>query len=137
MRKLSLAERLEKYAVWHVNGCRIWTGCLTRDGYGKLFIHGSAQLLHRVVFEESSGPIPNGSDVDHICYSRACCNVDHLRILSASENRRLQRSALAPTCKNGHPFSGENLYVAQSGRRHCRACASVRNARYRAKRRAA
>lgn len=137
MSKLSLAERLEKYSVWQASGCRIWTGCLTRDGYGKLFINGSAQLLHRVVFEEEHGPIPSGFDVDHTCWNRGCCSLDHLRLLSASDNRRRQRSALALTCENGHPFAGDNLYIYPTGRRGCRACAAVSARRYRAKKAAA
>ncbi|MGI8537716.1 MAG: hypothetical protein ACR2K2_14825 [Mycobacteriales bacterium] len=33
-------------------------------------------------------------------------------------------------CLRGHPYAGDNLHVAPSGRRYCRACGRVRSAAY-------
>lgn len=43
-------------------------------------------------------------------------------------------------CKNGHPFSGDNLVIVYEGKyrkRRCRQCAADREARYRKRKRAA
>jgi hypothetical protein len=37
-------------------------------------------------------------------------------------------------CKQGHPFSGENLYIRPNGAQKCRACAVVMKARWKQKR---
>jgi hypothetical protein len=34
-------------------------------------------------------------------------------------------------CKNGHPLSGDNLYVAPSGERQCCTCRNARHAAWR------
>lgn len=41
--------------------------------------------------------------------------------------------SLKDECLNGHPFSGDNLYVNPKGRRHCRHCDNVSKKKYKAK----
>jgi hypothetical protein len=40
-------------------------------------------------------------------------------------------------CPQGHPYAGDNLYVAPNGERYCRACGREKNRRWKAKQRAA
>lgn len=42
--------------------------------------------MHRVVYEMHNGSIDEGYEVDHICGVRACCNPDHMRLLTKSEH---------------------------------------------------
>jgi ribosomal protein L37E len=42
-----------------------------------------------------------------------------MELLSRTEH---ERRHWLPTCKYGHPMSGENLYISPSGTRNCRAC---------------
>lgn len=46
---------------------------------------------HRIVASAVYGPIPEGHDVDHLCFTRNCVNPFHLRFLPASENRAHRR----------------------------------------------
>ena len=83
--------------------------------------------MHRVVWEELVGPIPEGMTVDHIrCWTSLCCDVNHLELVTAAENTR--RMADQPdVCRNGHPRTMENTYRAPgTGWRQCRVCMNTR-----------
>ena len=67
-------------------GCIIWTGALDRDGYGHLRVDGRKMLAHRYAWERQHGPIPDGMEVDHACWERACVNPEHLRLATRSQN---------------------------------------------------
>lgn len=67
-------------------GCIIWTGSLNGSGYGRLRVNGRMVLAHRYAWERERGPIPDGAVLDHTCWERACCNVEHLRIATPQEN---------------------------------------------------
>lgn len=61
------------------------------DGYIRLYAGKNqkprCQLAHRMVWKKNYGDIPEGYEVDHKCKNRACCNVEHLQILSRSEHK--------------------------------------------------
>lgn len=133
-------DRIEVTAL----GCWIYTGYLNEAGYG---IVGEGRkivwLVHRLVYTDCFGPIPEGLDLDHLCRTPACCNPLHLEPVTKSENARRQWAATgnprsfaglnaAKThCPYGHEYTPENTRLKQ-GRRYCRTCI---NARRRAKRR--
>jgi hypothetical protein len=59
-----------------------------------------------------------------------------LKDLRLSRGRKANAAAAALArsqthCKRGHPFTGDNLIVLESGRRACRTCRNRRNAAYR------
>lgn len=118
-------------------GCWIWRFQKKRDGYGRLRDNGRNALVHRVAYETFVGPIPPEMQVDHLCFTPACCNPEHLRLLSLLENASLQRSTLKTHCVNGHQMTPENTYTRpkrpRSGRRDCRACIRERVAKYKRK----
>lgn len=64
-------------------GCVIPTSHkLNPDGYFRKYIVGHGHTMyHRFVWQREHGPIPEGYEVDHMCKTRACCNVQHLRLL--------------------------------------------------------
>lgn len=68
------------------SGCTEWTGAKVPDGYGVLRVKGKATPAHRYAWERVNGPIPQGLLIDHVCWNRACCNVDHLRLATVKQN---------------------------------------------------
>ena len=77
------------------DGCWMWTGSLTDDGYGNVWYDGKCQGAHRVAYEITFGPIPEGKELDHKCRIRACCNPDHLTPMTHERNMELVRSQQA------------------------------------------
>lgn len=43
-------------------------------------------MMHRAVWEEAFGEIPEGMEVDHKCRNMACFNVEHLQVLSRADH---------------------------------------------------
>ncbi|MFL5063439.1 MAG: HNH endonuclease signature motif containing protein [Xanthobacteraceae bacterium] len=91
--------------------------------------------VHRIAFELANGAIPDGMVLDHRCRTPICTNADHLEVVTRRVNtlRGIGPSAVNATkkcCGQGHPLSGENLYVAPGGKRVCKACRRATKARY-------
>jgi len=128
------------------DGCWMWTGEGTKDGYGQ-FRPGPGQpryMVHRWSYEQHRGPITAGMQVDHLCHTkdeacpggrdckhRRCCNPDHLECVTASENTIRQRhyGRSVTQCPKGHPYEGDNLIVGSDGKRRCRSCDRERKRR--------
>ena len=64
----------------------IWTGATDSKGYGSLTVNGRTMKAHRYAWERENGPIPDGMEVDHICWQRSCVNPGHLRLATRSQN---------------------------------------------------
>lgn len=69
--------------------CWEWQGAIHSGGYGVL----GREYVHRLVYEELIGPVPEGLQLDHLCRNRRCCNPGHLEPVTQAEN--LQRGAKA------------------------------------------
>jgi hypothetical protein len=113
--------------------CVEWNGYM-EHGYGKVFVGGKMRLVHRLVWEKTHGPIPDGLVLDHLCRNTACVNTDHMEVVTRAVNvmRGLgpcARNARKTTCPKGHLLEGENLCKGEGRRRKCRTC---RNARQKA-----
>ncbi len=65
------------------SGCWFWLGALSR-GYGSL----KNARAHRVAYEMTIGPIPEGLVIDHLCRVTSCVNPDHLEAVTQAENVR-------------------------------------------------
>jgi hypothetical protein len=105
-------------------GCWEWTGRLTPAGYATY----KGRPAHRTVYEQMIGPIADGLHIDHLCRNTACVNPEHLEPVDPKVNNLRGYSppainARKTTCKNGHPYDGDNLYQGRGpiGRR-CRQC---------------
>lgn len=71
-------------------GCLIWTKGKFPAGYGAARVKGiSAQTTHRIAWILINGDIPDGDDLHHLpTCDKACCNVDHLEILTPANHIR-------------------------------------------------
>lgn len=120
--------------------CHVFRGGKSH-GYGLVSLRGKMVRVHRYVWEQSRGRIPEHLEIDHVCRNKACCNVRHLRAVphqvNATENvegAAWQLMSAKTHCPQGHEYSRENTCVS-GGRRHCRACGRIRDAKRRAERR--
>jgi hypothetical protein len=125
------------------NGCWLWTGHITKDGYGTFYLAsaGRGVLAHRVSYEHfMEEDIPPGMDLDHLCHTldkscaggitcqhRRCVMPATLQPVTPYENlmRGNAPSALNATkthCPQGHEYLPENTYIDPRGRRECRIC---------------
>lgn len=62
--------------------CWEWQGRLHSKGYGQW----GGLRAHRVAWEITNGPIPEGVFVCHTCDNPPCCNPAHLFLGTAAEN---------------------------------------------------
>jgi hypothetical protein len=121
--------------------CWLWTGGKFSAGYGSVWWNGSGELVHRVVYDLLVGPLPDRQAllwIDHVCRMRACCNPDHLELVTATDNQLRRADVMADICSNGHPWDDNARPVpGKPNQRRCRTCAAERQRRYRARLRAA
>lgn len=68
------------------NGCLIWTGSKNPNGYGQMRVKGKLTQVHRWAYEKANGAIPDGLVIDHVCYTIACSNVEHLQAVTPKQN---------------------------------------------------
>jgi len=66
--------------------CYSWRGAVNSDGYGGIKDNGRSRGAHRVAYELTYGPIPDGRDVLHTCDNPPCSNPRHLFLGDASTN---------------------------------------------------
>ena len=118
------------------DGCWLWTGALTRTGYGHVRVSsrtptsgGKWTTAHRAIWVALGRPLADRDDLHHLCGQRACVNPDHLEPLGRVSHRKTHRRS---TCIKGH----SNWITRPSGARLCADCEGARKARY-AKRTAA
>ena len=75
------------------SGCWEWTGSTTHNGYGHFYDGTGMVRAHRYAWERVHGTIPEGLVVDHLCFTRRCVNVEHMRLLTAGQNSQNRQGA--------------------------------------------
>jgi hypothetical protein len=122
------------------NGCWIWPGAKSSNGYGMVGLGGHGKgtaFTHRVTWEAENGPVLDGHDLDHLCRVRACCNPAHLEPVTRQENvdRGLRAKGYRDreTCPQGHPLDGvRNDRHGNFRQRFCKTCKNEGKRRARA-----
>lgn len=130
--------------VHRTDDCWLWTDALNAKGYGQ-FKLGPGRMVkpHRMAYELSVGPIPDGLVIDHLCRVRHCVNPAHMEPVSIAENTR-RGDATPPQarvnrekthCPQGHAYDEANTGHYR-GRRYCRTCQNEYSRRRRARQKA-
>lgn len=129
-----VAERAYSCYTVSSDGCLISTYSVASHGYSQIgwCANGKRTMTtaHRAAWVHANGQIPAGMTVDHICKTRRCVHVDHLRLLTNFENARRTSGRDWPIgeCANGHPNSE---LVVWAGRIRCRLCTAGRQRNWR------
>lgn len=111
MIQLSIEQRLFGRCTLSKSGCWEFGGSLASTGYGQVVFAGKQRTTHGVAYEFVYGAIPKGMHLHHNCQNRACCNPDHLEVLSPYEHRQRHRQT--------HCYRGHEL---RKGARQCIEC---------------
>jgi len=106
--------------------CWLWAAGINSLGYGKFQIGKKSCFAHRVSYELSIGPIPEGLSLDHLCRVRHCVNPAHLEPVTQRENIMrgngiAAKEAAKTHCPKNHPYDEENTRNYR-GKRFCKAC---------------
>lgn len=90
-RRPLMARIMEKLSVPGPDECWEFMGARAK-GYGTIGSSDTPReairqlLVHRVMWEEANGPIPDGLFVLHRCDNPPCCNPSHLFLGTAKDN---------------------------------------------------
>jgi hypothetical protein len=83
--KIEWVERPCKYL--ELDNCHI---CINRDctedGYPRMKIDGKGTRVHRYLYEQDNGKIPDGLVICHHCDTPNCINVKHLFLGTVNDN---------------------------------------------------
>lgn len=109
-RYASLYERIvaNLHEPENEQACWVWALQCGVGGYGRINVYDPTTrkpvklMVHRVLWEQFNGPVPDGHELDHLCHNPPCCNPDHLRVVLPKEN-----------CANRRPLkTRQRFYLA-------------------------
>lgn len=87
--------RIEAYTAHTADGCIVYTGNALPSGYAQITVKRRKVYVHRYVWERDMGPIPPGFVVDHMCHTKNCIRLDHLRVTTPKINGEHRRGVNA------------------------------------------
>ena len=71
--------------------CWVWQRACDSRGYGHAVVAGSLVGAHRMYWEREHGPIPSGTEVNHLCFNPLCVNPAHLEVVTHAVNCRRRK----------------------------------------------
>lgn len=90
-RKQGMLPSKPYWIVDEATGCWLWNRKRWVTGYGmKSVNHSGSVAAHRWLYEREVGPIPEGLELDHLCFNPPCVNPDHMEPVTHTENMRRQ-----------------------------------------------
>ena len=105
------------------------------NGYDKLTVSGVKWYAHRLAYTLFTGPIPDGTEIDHQCHNqdseclggdtclhRKCVNPAHLEAVPHRVNALRGKSPTADNARRTHCPAGHEYIVSERGRRYCPPC---------------
>lgn len=117
--------------------CWLWTGTRTTAGYGQFNLHDRHWQAHRVAWQLTNGPIPDGLWALHHCDVPHCVRPDHVflgthtdNMRDAADKHRTRNGPMAnpPThCAKGHPYAEFGVRYGRERHLFCHVCSIVKS----------
>ena len=128
MKIASKASLMERVTVTR-RGCWMWSGALSKEGYGVLRCGAGQRPAPRLFWESFVGVIPPGHRILSRrvpgCVGKACCNPAHHRLQGPVVSTELE------FCKLGHPLTGDNVVVENRNGHEFKRCRTCRREAWR------
>ena len=108
--------------------CILWPYEINHNGYGRVYLNGITQSVHRIAYELWYGTwILASLEIDHTCEIRACFNPLHLDMVTHMVNVARGKvphsyNGAKTHCPKGHTYTEDNTYYNPKGWRTCKAC---------------
>lgn len=110
----------------------MYFGSWSPDGYGNFKADNATHMAHRWALKRVGVVVPEDMEVDHLCKTRCCVNLNHLEIVTPEENKR-RAHADRTHCARGHPMAEDNIVWQHNGRsRRCKTCESQKKSEWKA-----
>jgi len=116
------------------SGCLIWRGTTDNKGYGVVRYEKKIWKVHRLIYTQRVGPIPDGFALHHICNTPPCAEPTHLKPILPGDHIFVGKTFAAANrakthCPSGHPYEGDNLIIKSRSDgttfRLCRICTNA------------
>lgn len=100
-------------AIINRDDCWLYARDCNNHGYGRVSYAVNkvrmSELVHRAMYENFVGEIPDGLMLDHLCETPICVNPSHLEPVTNQENM-IRHYRNKTHCRNGHEYTDDNIY---------------------------